>query len=221
MTTARDIVGRMLRRLRIVASGEAIPAHLAANGLASLNAMLADWQNSGVYMPNTAFALNDEFWFFVPSKTTDSATIGALDYQGTWNASTDTPSLSLAPGLMGDAYRVSVAGATTLSGTLTPWTVGQTLVSTGKVWLRGDDSSRFDQAVVDLLAVQVAPDYGREPSPIVIRSADNGWSSILSSFIRSPNASFDGALVYTPSRKATGVNIEDAYYDIDGGDAFS
>jgi len=221
VATARDIVVRALQRLRIVASGEAVPAHLASQGLDSLNAMLADWQNSGVYMSNTAFALADEFWFIVPSKATDAATIADLDYQGTWNASTDTPSLSAAPGLRGDAYRVSVAGATILSGTLTPWTVGQTVISTGTKWLRGDDSSRFHQAVVDLLAIQIAPDHGREPSEMIQRSARDGWHSILSSFLRSPDAAYDPALVYTPARRSTGITTEDAYYDIDGGDAFS
>ncbi len=208
MTTARDIVGRMLTRLRITAPGEAVPAHMAAQALTSLNAMLADWRNSGVYMPNASFVLSDEFWFFVPSKATDAETIADLDYKGTWNAATDVPSLAATTGTRGDAYRVSVAGSTTLSSTLTPWTVGQTFVSTGKVWMRGDDSSRFDQAVVDLLAVQAAPDFGREPSPFILRGADSGWTSILSSFLRSPDARYDTALIFMPSRNLLRTNYD-------------
>jgi hypothetical protein len=93
MITARDVVVRALTRLRIVAPGEAVPAHLAAQGLASLNAMRAAWQNSGIFITIPEFVLTDEFWFFVPAKSAAAETIAALTYKGSWNASTDTPAL--------------------------------------------------------------------------------------------------------------------------------
>jgi hypothetical protein len=36
--------------------------------------------------------------------------IGALNYQGTWNAATNTPTLASGVGTKGDYYYVSVAG---------------------------------------------------------------------------------------------------------------
>ena len=42
--------------------------------------------------------------------------IGALNYAGTWNASTNTPTLTSSVGNKGDYYVVSVAGNTNLNG---------------------------------------------------------------------------------------------------------
>lgn len=42
--------------------------------------------------------------------------IGALNYVGTWNASTNTPTLVSGTGTKGDYYVVSVAGSTSLNG---------------------------------------------------------------------------------------------------------
>jgi hypothetical protein len=204
MITARDVVVRALTRLRIVAPGEAVPAHLAAQGLASLNAMRAAWQNSGIFITIPEFVLTDEFWFFVPAKS-----VAALTYKGSWNASTDTPALASAIGARGDAYRVTVAGAVSLSG-LTPWIAGQVFVSDGAVWTRGETSDRLHQAVIDLLAVQIAPDFGRDPSPYIQRSAEDGWNSILAAFVRAPTATFDRGLVDLPARRwrGTGYSID-------------
>ena len=46
-----------------------------------------------------------------------------LDYQGTWNASTNTPTLASGVGTQGHYYIVSVAGTTNLDG-VTDWQVG-------------------------------------------------------------------------------------------------
>ena len=53
----------------------------------------------------------------------NSATTGVLTYQGTWNASTNSPSLSSGTGTPGYYYIVSVAGSTNLDG-ITDWAVG-------------------------------------------------------------------------------------------------
>lgn len=42
--------------------------------------------------------------------------IGALNYKGTWNDSTNTPTLVSGAGTKGDYYQVSVAGSTALDG---------------------------------------------------------------------------------------------------------
>jgi len=53
----------------------------------------------------------------------DSATTGVLTYQGTWNASTNSPTLTSGSGTAGYYYIVSVAGSTNLDGE-TDWAVG-------------------------------------------------------------------------------------------------
>jgi hypothetical protein len=64
-----------------------------------------------------------------------SNTIGALNYKGTWNASTNSPSLTSGAGTKGDYYVVSVAGSTTLDG-ISNWGVGDWAAYNGSVWQR-------------------------------------------------------------------------------------
>jgi hypothetical protein len=52
---------------------------------------------------------------------------GALNYQGLWNAATNTPALSSSTGTKGVYYIVSVAGSTTLDG-INDWLVGDMVV---------------------------------------------------------------------------------------------
>jgi hypothetical protein len=61
--------------------------------------------------------------------------LGALNYKGTWNASTNTPALASGVGTKGDYYVVSVAGATDLDG-ITNWGVGDWATFNGSVWQR-------------------------------------------------------------------------------------
>jgi len=53
----------------------------------------------------------------------DSAVTGVLKYIGTWNASTNVPTLQSAKGTPGEYYIVSTAGSTNLDG-ITDWAVG-------------------------------------------------------------------------------------------------
>lgn len=70
-------------------------------------------------------------------KTVSSITnaIGALNYKGTWNASTNTPTLASSVGTKGDYYQVSVAGTTSLDG-LSNWGVGDVAAFNGTTWQR-------------------------------------------------------------------------------------
>lgn len=61
--------------------------------------------------------------------------IGALNYKGTWNASTNNPTLASDAGTKGDYYVVSAAGSTTLNG-ISNWGVGDWAVFNGSVWQR-------------------------------------------------------------------------------------
>jgi hypothetical protein len=66
----------------------------------------------------------------VPVSELPAAVLGALSYQGTWNASTNTPTLVSSVGTKGYYYVVSVAGSTNLDG-ITDWKVGDWAVYNG------------------------------------------------------------------------------------------
>jgi hypothetical protein len=59
--------------------------------------------------------------------------VGALVYQGTWNASTNTPTLTSGVGTKGWYYKVSVAGTTSLDG-FANWGVGDLVIFDGTTW---------------------------------------------------------------------------------------
>jgi hypothetical protein len=59
------------------------------------------------------------------------AAAGAVTYEGTWNASTNTPTLTSSVGTQGEYYVVSVAGSTKLRLLLAPdWMAAGTYLLT-------------------------------------------------------------------------------------------
>jgi len=64
---------------------------------------------------------------------------GDLNYQGTWNASTNTPTLVSSTGTKGYYYVVDVAGTTNLDG-ITDWQVGDWAIFNGSVWQKVDNT---------------------------------------------------------------------------------
>ena len=75
----------------------------------------------------------------VPISQIPDSVIGALSYQGTWNASTNTPTLTSSVGTKGYYYVVSVAGSTNLNG-ITDWKVGDWAVYNGSAWQKIDNT---------------------------------------------------------------------------------
>ena len=65
--------------------------------------------------------------------------LGDLSYQGTWNASTNTPTLTSSVGTKGYYYVVSVAGSTNLNG-ITDWLIGDWAVYNGTIWQKIDNT---------------------------------------------------------------------------------
>ena len=65
---------------------------------------------------------------------------GGLTYQGTWNASTNTPTLASSTGTNGYYYIVATAGSTNLNG-ITDWQIGDWLMFNGSVWQKIDQSN--------------------------------------------------------------------------------
>jgi len=78
--------------------------------------------------------------------TTDGTTAswasvaGGLSYQGTWNASTNTPTLASGTGTNGFYYIVATAGSTNLDG-LTDWQIGDWLLFNGTNWQKIDQTN--------------------------------------------------------------------------------
>jgi hypothetical protein len=80
---------------------------------------------------------------FLTTNGTDlswASVAGGLSYQGTWNASTNTPTLTSSVGTNGYYYVVATAGSTNLNG-ITDWQIGDWLLFNGSVWQKIDQSN--------------------------------------------------------------------------------
>ena len=84
--------------------------------------------NSGKYLTTNGSALS---W---------SSVAGGLSYQGTWNASTNTPTLASGVGVNGYYYITATAGSTNLDG-ITDWQIGDWLLFNGSNWQKIDQSN--------------------------------------------------------------------------------
>jgi hypothetical protein len=107
-------------------------------------------------------------------KTVSSITnaIGALNYKGTWNASTNTPTITSGVGVKGDYYVVSVAGSTAIDG-LSNWGVGDWITFNGSVWQRVEGGADVDAVNVNFTGVASGPTYETSNAAAGLTIADN------------------------------------------------
>ena len=89
--------------------------------------------------------------------------IGALNYKGTWNASTNTPTLADGTGAKGDYYVVSTAGTQTFGGVQLFFGLGDWIVYNGAVWQRVEGGSDGNFANVTLTST----DAGATAAPLL------------------------------------------------------
>ena len=98
-------------------------------------------------------------------KTISSITnaLGALNYKGTWNASTNSPTLADGTGAKGDYYVVSTAGTQTFGGVQLFFGLGDWIVYNGAVWQRVEGGSDGNFANVTLTST----DAGATAAPLL------------------------------------------------------
>lgn len=78
----------------------------------------------------------------VPTSQLPGSVVGAVDYQGTWNANTNSPSIttgSASSANKGYYYKVATAGTTTVDG-INDWGVGDWIISDGVSWGKIDNT---------------------------------------------------------------------------------
>ena len=89
--------------------------------------------------------------------------LGSLNYKGTWNASTNNPTLADGTGAKGDYYVVSTAGTQTFGGVQLFFGTGDWIVYNGAVWQRVEGGSDGNFANVTLTST----DAGATASPLL------------------------------------------------------
>jgi len=128
--------------------GEIMPMELA-----SQIKVITNGGGTSQYVLDTLESLQTQINTLIPSQTGNSgkflttngtstswaSVAGGLSYQGTWNASTNTPTLASSTGTNGYYYIVSTAGSTNLNG-ISDWQIGDWLLFNGSVWQKIDQS---------------------------------------------------------------------------------
>lgn len=83
--------------------------------------------------------------------------IGGSIYQGVWNASTNTPTLTSSIGTDGNYYIVNVAGSTNLNG-ITDWNIGDWAIFHGGTWQKVDNTDAVSSVNGQTGAVSLTTD---------------------------------------------------------------
>jgi ribosomal protein L35AE/L33A len=108
---------------------------------------------------------------------------GTLSYQGTWNASTNTPTLASSTGTSGYYYVVGTAGSTNLNG-ITDWKVGDWAIFNGSTWQKIDQTETLqtltsNDASVTITTTNSTDDLSVYSSPRVIATVRNETGATL------------------------------------------
>jgi hypothetical protein len=145
----------------------------------------------------------------VPTAQLPDVAIGGLNYQGTWNASTNTPTIPTASSSnKGFYYKVATAGATSVSG-ITDWKVGDWIVSNGSAWDKIDNTDSVSSVNGATGAVSITTISGNAGTATKLLTAraiamtgDVSWTS----------AAFDGSANVTGSATLASTGVTAGSY---------
>ncbi len=145
----------------------------------------------------------------VPTSQLPAVAIGGMNYQGTWNASTNTPTIPTATSSnKGFYYKVATAGATNVSG-ITDWQVGDWIVSNGSAWDKIDNTDSVSSVNGATGAVTISSITGNAGTATKLLTArtiamtgDVSWTS----------AAFDGSANVTGSATLASTGVTAASY---------
>ena len=114
---------------------------------------------------------------------------GGLSYKGTWNASTNTPTLTSGSGTNGWYYVVNTAGSTNLNG-ITDWQVGDWAIFNGSTW------QKIDQTNLVTSVAGRTGDVTLTSTDVGLANVENKSSATIRGELTSSNVTT--ALGYTP-----------------------
>jgi hypothetical protein len=99
--------------------------------------------------------------------------VGALRYQGTWNASTNSPTIpAAAMGNKGHYYKVATAGTTSIDG-IAEWAIGDWIVSNGTAWEKIDNTDSVSSVNGQTGAVSITTISGNAGTATTLQTSRN------------------------------------------------
>jgi len=170
---------------------------VVAPDLAEKIKVITNGGGTSQYVLDTLASLQTQINNLIPSQTGNSgkflttngsalswaSVAGGLSYQGTWNASTNTPTLASGVGTNGYYYVVATAGSTNLDG-ITDWQIGDWLLFNGTAWQKIDQSDIIQSiasadASITVTTTGSAVDLAVYSSPRLIAQVRNETGATL------------------------------------------
>ena len=163
-------------KIRVVANGGGT-SQSVIDSLASLqtqinNLIPSQTGNSGKFLTTNGTAVS---W----------SDITTLVYEGTWNASTNTPTLASSVGQNGHYYVVATSGSTNLNG-VTDWVTGDWAIFNGSAWQKIDQTN-------------LVSSVNSKVGAVVLNASDVGAVATV--------ASADGSIVVTTVGTAVDLSV--------------
>jgi len=186
------------------------------------------FQSSNILTYNAAYTINQPRQ--IPDYGTmtayvDAATAGGTTYLGTWNASTNTPTLSDATGGQGDMYAVSVTGTQNLGSGSIVWTAGGFAIHNGTIWQYNGNSNDVTSVNTYTGTVALYPELSGNlinirgnattiniANATNVLAAYNGRVASLTTLGNSGAATFTGNVLNIPNYTLTGLGFSDVNY---------
>ena len=138
-------------------TGEATATGPGAASVTLLNSAVTGKVLTGLNVTGNAIVSTDSILTaFGKLQNQVNQLVGGLKYEGTWNASTNTPTITSSVGTDGTFYIVSVAGTTNING-INDWQVGDWIVFHDTAWQKVDNSDSVSSVfgrVGNIVAVQ-------------------------------------------------------------------
>jgi hypothetical protein len=103
-------------------------------------------------------------------------TITGLDFEGSWDADTNTPTIVSGTGVTGQFYIVSVAGTTTIDG-ISSWDVGDWIIFDGLVWQRVEGGADGNFVELSFTGTATGPTYETSNAVTGLTITDNAISA--------------------------------------------
>jgi hypothetical protein len=144
---------------------------------------------------------------------------GALEYQGLWDANSNTPALASGVGTVNHWYKIRVAGSTIIDGK-TDWEIGDQILFNGTEWEKIDNTDAVDSVagrtgVVVLTKADVGLDQVENVPvvPLSTKAQANGVATLDESG-KVPNSQLDLTSVNVyGARKVYGESLGEASTD--------
>ena len=139
-------------------TGEATAAGPGAASVTLSNAAVIGKLLTGLNITGSAISSSDSILTaFGKVQNQINGLIGGVQFQGVWNAATNTPALVSSVGTQGYYYIVSVAGNTNLNG-ITDWQVGDWAIFNGSTWNKVDNTDLVTSVNGQVGAVSLTTD---------------------------------------------------------------